>query len=64
MFEMKGIVSNSVMPGVITTNLSRHMPEAQREELKKRFKNRKSVEAGASTTVWAGLKLIPNEIFC
>lgn len=64
MFEMKGIVSNSVMPGVITTNLFRHMPEAQREELKKRFKNQKTVEAGASTTVWAGLKLIPNEIFC
>jgi len=60
-FEKDGIVSNAVMPGVIMTNLQRHMNE---EEWIKRgwadkdgkmvFKT-KSIEAGASTSVWAAV---------
>jgi hypothetical protein len=43
------------MPGVIQTNLQRHMDQSTIEGMKTRFKNWKSLEQGASTTVWAGL---------
>ncbi|XP_065643443.1 probable oxidoreductase [Hydra vulgaris] len=58
-----GIASNSVMPGVIMTNLQRYIST---DDLKKKgvidsngkpLINLKSVEAGASTSVWAAVSL-------
>ena len=60
-FVSQGVVSNAVMPGVIMTNLQRHM---SKEDWMKRgwadkdgklFFKTKSVEAGASTSVWAAV---------
>lgn len=60
-YKDKGIVSNSVMPGVIATNLSRHMDE---QEMKKRgmidekgnlLIKLLTVEQGAATQVWASI---------
>lgn len=36
------------------TNLGRHLTDAQIEESKQKFRF-KTIEAGASTSVWAGL---------
>lgn len=54
-FKDEGIVSTAVMPGVIQTNLQRHMDQATIEGIKTRFKKWKSLEQGASTTVWAAV---------
>lgn len=51
-FSKDGIFSNAVMPGVIKTNLSRHLDQKPSETMKLRYK---SIEAGASTTVWAAV---------
>ncbi|XP_047131489.1 probable oxidoreductase [Hydra vulgaris] len=60
-FFNEGIASNSVMPGVIMTNLQRYI---NTEHLKEKgvidsngkpLINMKSVEAGASTSVWAAV---------
>ena len=58
-FSDEGIVSNSLMPGVIMTNLGRHLNKET--WIKKGWMDSdgtprikfKSAEAGASTTVWA-----------
>lgn len=60
-YEKEGIVSNSLMPGVILTGLQRHL--TKEEKLKFNLEdekgipnpNLKSVEQGASTTVWAAI---------
>ena len=60
-YKDRGIRAFSVMPGIIKTNLSRHMTEEIRSEMgftpKDPSENDviapKSVEAGASTSVWA-----------
>ena len=58
-YSSEEVYSNAVMPGVIMTNLQRHL---NKEELIEKgvmdengnFKLKlKSIEAGASTTVWA-----------
>ncbi len=55
--ESRGITANAVHPGVIMTDLSRHLQASDLEVLKSRRGDRpmvlKSVEAGAATTVWA-----------
>lgn len=61
LYENEGIVSFSVMPGVILTRLQRHL--SKKEKLKLYIEdeygnpnpNFKSVEEGASTTVWAAV---------
>lgn len=53
-YAKDGIYSNAVMPGVIFTNLQRHSEQYSKENLEKMAKL-KSVEAGASTTVWAAV---------
>lgn len=60
-FFNDGIASNSVMPGVIMTNLGRHLSKEvwiERgliDENGKFLKKFKSIEAGASTSVWAAV---------
>ncbi|XP_065642470.1 probable oxidoreductase [Hydra vulgaris] len=60
-FFNDGIASNSVMPGVIMTNLGRHIGKdfwIERElidENGKLLKKFKTIEAGASTSVWAAV---------
>lgn len=54
-YSEEGVVATAVMPGVIVTNLQRHMSEQDKEVLLKRFKKFKSLEQGASTTVWAAV---------
>jgi hypothetical protein len=56
-YKDDGIYSNSLMPGVIITNLQRYMDQ---EDLAKRGITRdnpvfKTIEQGASTTVWAAV---------
>lgn len=60
-FRDRGVRAFSVMPGVITTNLGRHLtPELRAQLTQSRSSTdardeleRKSVEAGAATSVWA-----------
>ena len=54
-YSDEGVVSTAVMPGVIMTNLGRHMSKEEIEGMKQRFKNFKTIEAGASTSVWAAV---------
>jgi hypothetical protein len=51
-YKDEGIFSNSLMPGVIMTNLARHM---DKNLVSKMAENPhfKTIEQGASTTVWA-----------
>ena len=56
-YQREGIVSNAVMPGGIATNLGRHLNDEQIEDAKRKFRF-KSIEAGASTSVWAGLHFL------
>lgn len=51
-FSKDGVFSNAVMPGVIKTNLSRHLDQRPSDTMNLRFK---SIEAGASTTIWAAV---------
>lgn len=55
--ENAGVKSYSVHPGMIFTDLSRHLSKDDVQELEDRFAANpltpKSVEAGASTSVWA-----------
>ena len=63
--ESKGILAFSVHPGMISTDLSRHLVPEDIEEIMNRTKSRgdsdgpklsfKSVEQGAATTVWAAV---------
>lgn len=53
-FQKEGIFSNAVMPGGIMTNLGRHLSDEQIKDARQKFRF-KSIEAGASTSVWAGL---------
>ena len=55
-----GVTANAVHPGMILTELGRHLDEADIQELMARRPDRsqmtwKSVEAGAATSVWACL---------
>lgn len=60
-YENEGIVSNAVMPGAIMTNLQRHMKKE--DWINKGWMDVngnmnfpfKSIEAGASTSVWAAI---------
>jgi len=58
-YANQGVVSNAVMPGFIMTNLQQHMDESEYEKwgMKDSQGNllvkMKSIEAGASTSVWA-----------
>ena len=60
-FANEGVLSNAVMPGAIMTNLQRHMTEE--EWIKRGWADKdgkmmfrfKSIEAGASTSVWAAV---------
>jgi NAD(P)-dependent dehydrogenase (short-subunit alcohol dehydrogenase family) len=54
-YQSEGIVSNSLHPGVIQTNLGRHMDEADLEMMKGRPYKFKTVPQGASTQVWAAI---------
>ena len=60
-FANEGVVSNAVMPGVIFTNLQRHMEEGEMtrrgwaDKDGKMILKTKSIEAGASTSVWAAV---------
>jgi NAD(P)-dependent dehydrogenase (short-subunit alcohol dehydrogenase family) len=53
----KGVTANAVHPGVIMTELARHMQQADMETLQSRAPKGglhfKPVEAGAATSVWA-----------
>ena len=55
----RGVRATAVHPGVIATELTRHMTDdtltALIERRGSRPMNRKSVEAGAATSVWAGV---------
>ena len=53
-YKDEGIFSNSLMPGVIMTNLARHM---DKNLVSKMAENPhfKTIEQGASTTVWAAV---------
>jgi NAD(P)-dependent dehydrogenase (short-subunit alcohol dehydrogenase family) len=55
----RGVRAAAVHPGTIQTELSRHMDEDSRAALMKRRGTRpmvfKTVEAGAATSVWAGV---------
>ena len=53
-YKDEGIFSNSLMPGVILTNLTRHMDKNVVSKMAENphFKN---IEQGASTTVWAAV---------
>jgi len=53
-YKNDGIYSNAVMPGVILTNLLRHNEE-MKSGMSERFKNLKTIEGGASTSVWAAV---------
>jgi len=54
-YKKDGIYSNAVMPGVILTNLLRHNEE-MKSGVSDRFKAKmKTVEGGASTSVWAAV---------
>lgn len=55
-YAQHGIYSNAVMPGVIITNLGRHLNTSP-EEMEKMFANikMKTIEEGSSTTVWAAV---------
>lgn len=58
-YSKDGIYSNSVMPGVIMTNLAKHMVENDPEEAKKMLDATgplmKTVPQGAATSVWAAV---------
>lgn len=54
-YSDKGVVSNSLMPGAIYTNLHRHMPQEEVKGLNIDDKIIKTVAQGASTSVWAAI---------
>ena len=54
-FRDRGIVSNAVMPGVISTNLSRHLSAEEIGGGVSATLERKSIPQGAATTVWAAV---------
>jgi len=55
-FAKEGVYSNAVMPGVIMTNLARHIPTKMTKEAAiERFGRIKTIEQGAATTVWAAV---------
>jgi NAD(P)-dependent dehydrogenase (short-subunit alcohol dehydrogenase family) len=57
----KGIRATAVHPGVIKTELGRHMPPGSMDNLEKQIKETdptfefKSIEQGAATSLWAGV---------
>lgn len=54
-YQSEGIISNSLHPGVIMTNLGRHFTEKDMEEMKSKPYTFKTIPQGASTTVWAAV---------
>ncbi|RNA32376.1 short-chain dehydrogenase TIC chloroplastic-like [Brachionus plicatilis] len=61
LYQNEGIVSNSLMPGVILTGLQKHLSKEEKvkfnieDEKGNPNPNFKTVEQGASTTVWAAV---------
>ncbi len=55
----KGVTANAVHPGLIVTELGRHLDDSDKAALQARTSSRaqmfKSVEAGAATSVWAAV---------
>ncbi len=62
----RGVRAAAVHPGVIATELSRHMDEASLQALQQRRSGRpmayKSVQAGAATSVWAAAAADPDAV--